>query len=220
MALCCELNFKWKPPKFKGYSAFNKKSDKRFHGLALYVSSHLSGSVLRIPDEDEELEVIHVLVKSTVPNLNIIGCYLDVESRQDNITVERIWTKLVSKVEVAVGRGEGVVLMGDMNRPLQTQKPSFGTKLLMEWEKKGLVHILNDKGIPTRIDPHTGKGSVLDLGIVTQNLKNMVTNFVVDSDRKWSPFALKPVPGGSHEKKFSDHLAIKIQIGITKKAVK
>ena len=78
IAVCSELNKNWKPPKFKGFLAFQKKSDKRFQGLAMYVSSHLSDSVLRIPDEDEELEVIHVLVKSTVPNLNIIGCYLDV----------------------------------------------------------------------------------------------------------------------------------------------
>ena len=61
----------------------------------MYMSTHLSDSVLRIPDEDEELEVIHVLLKCTTPNLNIIGCYLDVESRQDNSTIERLWTKLV-----------------------------------------------------------------------------------------------------------------------------
>ena len=187
-------------PKLKGFLAFQKKSNKRFHGLAMYVSSHLSDSVLRIPDEDEELEVIHVLVKSTVPNLNIIGCYLDIESRQDNSTIERIWTKLVSKVEVAMGRVDGVVLMGDLNRPLQSPKPSFGTKLLTEWEEKGLVHILNDKGIPTRIDPHTGKGSTLDLGIVSLNIKNLIIKFEVDTNRNWSPFALKPLPGGSFVK--------------------
>ena len=128
IAVCSELNINWKPPKFKGFIAFQKKSAKRFHGLAMYVTSHLSGSVLRIPDEDVELEVIHILIKSTIPNLNIIGCYLDVESRQDNNSIERVWTKLVSKIEVAIGRGEGVVLMGDLNRPLQAPKPSFGTK--------------------------------------------------------------------------------------------
>ena len=50
----------------------------------MYVAAHLSDSVLRKPDKDEELEVIHVLSKCTTPNLNIIGCYLNVESRQDN----------------------------------------------------------------------------------------------------------------------------------------
>ena len=81
IAIYSELNLKWKPPKFKGYIAFQRKSEKKFNGLAMYVSSHLSGSVLRIPDEDAELEIIHILIKSTTPNLNIIGCYLDVESR-------------------------------------------------------------------------------------------------------------------------------------------
>jgi hypothetical protein len=115
----------------------------------MYISLHLSGSVLRIPDEDVELEMIHILLKNTIPNLNVIGCYLDVESRQNNNTIERVWTKLVSKIEVAIGRGEGVVLMGDLKRPLQAPKPSYGTKLLTEWEAKGSVHILNDKTIST-----------------------------------------------------------------------
>ena len=33
--------------------------------------------ILRIPQEDEELEIVHLLLKSTVPNVNIIGVYLD-----------------------------------------------------------------------------------------------------------------------------------------------
>jgi hypothetical protein len=99
-----------------------------------------------------------------------------------------------------MGRGEGVVVMGDLNRPLQLPKPSFGTKLLTEWEEKGLVHILNDKRIPTPIDPHTGKGSTLDLGIVSLNIKNLIIKFEKDTNRNWSPFALKPLPGGSFEK--------------------
>ena len=81
------------------------------------------------------------------------------ESRQDNCTVERVWTKLVSKVDIALGRGEGVILMGDLNRPLQSPRPSFGTKLLLDWEELGTMYILNNKDISTRIDPHTKKGS-------------------------------------------------------------
>ena len=62
IALCSELNLNWKPPRMKGYMAFHKKAKKRFHGLAMYVAEHLCESVLRIPDEDEELEIIHLLV--------------------------------------------------------------------------------------------------------------------------------------------------------------
>ena len=72
VALCSELNLNWKPPRFKGFFSFQKKSKRKFHGLALYISNHLSEAVLRIPDEDDELEVIHVLLKCTTPNLNII----------------------------------------------------------------------------------------------------------------------------------------------------
>ena len=106
--------------------------------------------------------------------------------------------------------------MGDLNRPLQAPKPSYGTKLLTEWEAKGTVHILNDKTISTRIDPHTGKGSTLDLGVVSLNIKNLIMNFEVDTGRNWSPFSLKHVRGGQIVKKFSDHLGIKMEIKITK----
>jgi hypothetical protein len=51
IAVCSELNINWKPPKFKGFLAFQKKSNKRIHGLAMYVSSHLSDSVLHIPSK-------------------------------------------------------------------------------------------------------------------------------------------------------------------------
>ena len=57
VAVCSELNLNHKPPKMKGYMAFQKKAKKRFHGLAMYVADHLCESVLRIPDEDDELEI-------------------------------------------------------------------------------------------------------------------------------------------------------------------
>ena len=38
---------------------------------------------MRIPHEAEEhFELVHIIMKDTVPTLNILGCYLDVESRQ------------------------------------------------------------------------------------------------------------------------------------------
>ena len=82
-----------------------------------------------------------------------------------------MWTKLVGKVETALGRGEEVILIGDFNRPLQAPTPSHGTKLLLEWKKTGQVKILNNKHVHTRIDPATKKGSTLDLGVISINLK-------------------------------------------------
>ena len=135
----------------------------------------------------------------TNPNLSIIGCYLDIESRQDKSTIE-------SKVEVALGRREGVVLMGDLNRPLQAPRPIFGTQLLLDWESTGTVFILNKKEIPTRIDPFTGKGSTLDLGVVSANINKLVTNFEVDTNRNWWPFAIKKQ--GDHSKRNSQTTSV------------
>ena len=59
--------------------------------------------------------------------------------------------------------------MGDMNRPLQTPRPSFGSKLLTDWEESGIVSIMNQKQTHTRIDPSTGKRSTLDVGLVSEN---------------------------------------------------
>ena len=48
--------------------------------------------ILRIPEEDEELEIVHLLLKNTVPNINIIGAYLD--GGKDVIKTERVRSKL------------------------------------------------------------------------------------------------------------------------------
>ena len=104
--------------------------------------------------------------------------------------------------------------MGDLNRPLQTPRPSFGTKLLLDWAASGIVSILNDKNTHTRIDPSTGRGSTLDLGVVSENIHRLVTSFEVNTNRDWSPFSIRPKAGGILEKKFSDHLGIKITIKI------
>ena len=54
---------------------------------------------------------------------------MDVENHQDTAKTERVWKKLLGRIDVALGRGEEVVLMGDLNRPLQVPNPSFGTVL-------------------------------------------------------------------------------------------
>ena len=94
------------------------------------------------------------------------------ESRSERAAVERTWSKLTNKVDIALGRGESVIVAGDLNRPVQAPKPSFGTKLLLDWVDKGTMVLLNNKDTPTRLDPVTGKGSTLDLGLVSASLAN------------------------------------------------
>ena len=169
MAFCSELNVRHKAPGFFGYKSFLRKLERKFHGIACYVRNSIHKHILRIPEKDEELEFVYLLLKNTIPNVNIIGAYLDGE--KDVIKTERVWSKLTGRIEIALSRGEEVILMGDLNRPLQTPTPSFGTKLLLDWEETGQVKILNNRNVHTRIDPCTKKGSTLDVGVISVNLR-------------------------------------------------
>ena len=81
---------------------------------------------MRIADEDPELELVHLLVKCTIPQTSIIGLYLDIEQRQDKDGVSRVCHKFTTKVELALDRGEAVIILGDFNRPLQTIRQMQG----------------------------------------------------------------------------------------------
>ena len=75
-----ELNTKTRP-KFKGFTSFCKTSKRRFNSLGVYIRNHLRGHLLHVPDEDEDLEMVHLIIKNTTPVCNVFACYLDVESR-------------------------------------------------------------------------------------------------------------------------------------------
>ena len=109
---------------------------------------------------------------------------------------------------MALSRGEEVIIMGDLNRPLQLPNPSHGTKLLLDWERTGQVKILNNRHVHTRIDPATKKGSTLDLGVISINLKSNVTGFKVDTNKEWTPYTMSK-RGKRVAKRFSDHLGVK-----------
>ena len=71
------------------------------------------------------------------------------------------------------------------------------------------LKLLND-ATPTRIDP-TGGNSVLDLAVVSKNIESCVQKFTVDSDQKWTPFAIRK-KNGINFKKHSDHLSVMVDI--------
>ena len=82
--------------------SFCKVSNRRFHGLGVYVRNHLRGHILRVPDEDEDLEMVHLIIKNTTPVCNMFGCYLDIESRAAQDKLSRVWHKLKRKMDVAI----------------------------------------------------------------------------------------------------------------------
>ena len=73
------------------------------------------------------------------------------------------------------------------------------------------MKLLNDPQKSTRIDPATGSGSTLDLGLVSTNIEKRVVSFQVDSNKEWTPFAISK-RGGTLEKKFSDHRSICLKV--------
>ena len=59
-------------------------------------------------------------------------CYLDVE-RSDKDKNSRVWHKMTDKINQAIAKGEGTILIGNLNRPLNNDRPSFSTTLLNDW---------------------------------------------------------------------------------------
>ena len=163
----------------KGFTTFSKISKRKFHGIGVYVRNHLRGNILRVPDEDDELEVVHIIIKNTTPVCNVFGCYLDVESRSDQDKISRVWTNSVGKLPQPWKGARGILL--------QVERLSFGTRLLEQWLEGESVTLLNDRTINTRYDTVTGKSSLLDLGITSTIIRKAVTKFVVDSENNLTP---------------------------------
>ena len=128
-----------------GYKHFIKAGG-HMHGLAIFVRNCIAKRALRIHDESD-LEIVHLRLSSTVPALDIIGTYLQVESRQTVENVNRVWNLYTERVQHVLDRGEALLCMGDFNRPLQAKRLTHGTKLLNEWLKdknifKNPIHTL------------------------------------------------------------------------------
>ena len=57
---------------------------------------------------------------------------------------------------------------------------------MKSWFDTGKVQLLNDPKIHMRIDPVTGRGSTIDLGVITPGLRDCVEHFKVDTYRRLS----------------------------------
>ena len=189
----------------------NLYSKKKFHGISCVVGNHLKGSILRVPDSTD-LELIHLVNKDTTPQLNIIGIYLDVEARQNVEETGAIWGKLTCKIDSIIQKGEAVALIGDMNRPLFNTNMSKGTKLLHEYLEEGTLRLINTN-IPTRIDPGTKKGSVLDLCLTSINIDKCITGFEIDTNCTMTPFSITKTKNNLVSK-YTDHNATMVKIKI------
>ena len=211
IAIISELNLTKNTPKIKNYFQFCNLSNRKCHGIGVFCQNYLQGQVMRVPEEDPELEIVHIVVKSTVPYLHLIATYLDCEGRQKQDKIDRVFSKLKLKVQGILETGQSCLLLGDFNRNIDAIEKSFGTKLLMDWMEEDTLKIINDPNISTRIDPVTKKGSTLDLGIISRDIEKNIISFEVDTKKDLTPFSIHK-KHNEYYKKFTDHLSINLKI--------
>ena len=195
-----------KVPTFPGHHTFTHYDKRRFHGVTAICSNHLKGKIMRIP-HDDTIELVHLLIKNTEPRMHVLGIYLDVEARTATAKILETWTKLNTIINDILAKGEGVLCIGDLNRPISKEKPSYGTKLLHTLLEDQTLELMNNTDIPTRVDPATKMGSVLDLCLISKNISKMAKPLKVDTTRSCTPFSLSKSKDVL-TKKYTDHLAI------------
>ena len=217
IAIFSEINCK-NVPKFKDYLSFNLVSKRKFHGISLLVHKSLASKMIRIPQPSEDFEVVHLQLRDSIIPLNIFGVYIDVEARSNIDTIKQVHGRLTNMFQSHLDKGEAIVSLGDWNRNPFVSKPSAGTKLLMEWLSDDNMVLLNDD-TPTRIDPATGNGTVLDLGIISKNIHPWVNKFYVDTEREFTPFSVVK-KNNTLEKRYSDHKAVVLELKILMKESK
>ena len=158
--------------------------------------------------------MIHLRL-NTLPALHIIGVYLDCAQTVEQ--ANKVQARLEAKLEAITNKDEDVLLMGDLNRPMDKPTELQKTRIMKSWIDTGKVLLLNDPKVHTRIDPVTGRGSTLDLGIVNPSLKEKVIHFKVDTHRRWSLHGtIKSKSTGRIQMgKWSDHKGIECKIRVT-----
>ena len=90
------------------------------------------------------------------------------------------------KNDQITNKGEECLLIGDLNRNVDKPTELAKTRLMQSWFDTGKIQLLNDLKIHTRINPMTGRGSTLDLGVITPGLRDRVEHFKADTYRRWS----------------------------------
>ena len=68
----------------------------------MYVNNRFKGTAAKIPDEQFEDEIVHIVIKSVTPVINIIGVYLEIE--RDKERTDRVWRHLTVKLKSIIER--------------------------------------------------------------------------------------------------------------------
>ena len=199
----------------KNYFSFVKNREKHMGGVATLVSNHLRSTTVKVGEEREGDEYIISRYDHVRPPINIVNINGDQErgdsekGKKENILEG--WNRLLEDIKAIEGRGESLLLIGDMNRAvgageggIQGNKPqiSYGGQLVRDLLASRKYFLLNNlsssKGGPwtwtDRSNPRIK--SCLDLGIVSASLLPFVKTFQVDSERKFTPMRARKTKKG------------------------
>ena len=122
----------------------------------MYIKSTLVGSTTKVPDRSDEkdIEMIHLRI-NTLPALHVIGVYLDCKPSVEQ--ANSVQARLEAKLQEITDKDEDVLLMGDLNRPMDKPTELQKTRIMKSWIDTGKVILLNDPKVHTRINPVTGR---------------------------------------------------------------
>ena len=99
-------------PILKNYKQFVLYSKRRFHGVSICVKSSLVKHCLRIPHPTEnQFEIVHIRINDTSVPTNLLGVYIDVESRSNVEAVREGWFKLLAIAKDILDKGEAMIMM-------------------------------------------------------------------------------------------------------------
>ena len=160
-------------------------------------------------------------MEAFAPAITVINVY----GEQRKVKVEEVearWRRLRKEMEEVRARGELCLLVGDLNKlvgcdewGVEGNHPevSPGGRLLRELlasEEWILVNGMGEEvvvgGPWTRVDPATGKGSCLDMFVISSNLRPYVESLVIDAARKVTP-ARVVTTRGKRSLVYSDHFS-------------
>ena len=212
----------------KDYFSFCNNREKHMGGVATVVSNHLRPFTVKVAEGREGDEYIVTRYDHINPPINIINIYGaqekgDIEKGKKENVLEG-WNRLLYDMKEIENRGEGVILIGDMNRAIgagklgvegNKQHISYGGQLIRDLLATNKYVLLNSQpmaegGVWTWVDrSNPSVKSCLDLGIVSAGLLPFVTTFRVDSTRAFTPMRVRKNKK-SLVSTYSDHFAIEV----------
>ena len=186
--------------RIKDYFSFSKNRVKAKGGVATVVANYLKPNTVKVAEGREGDEYIITRIDHVSPPVNIVNIYGQQESRTSKDEILASWIRLREDLERIESSGEGVLIIGDMNRAVGADelgvegnhdKVSFGGQLIREMVEENNYKCLNNMAVG---GPWTwvqrGKESVrscIDLAYASSNLLPFIKTVVIDKEKKFTP---------------------------------